>query len=119
MEDGIIRNAIYTETQVPVQVNKLNRYKTIDGLFSFIQDAYDENAHHISISYDPHDGYPFEGSVDYVEMIVDEEKGFEIRNLMKLESDENGTWLIGRLPVNGISLQVTKSIPALVNITVQ
>ena len=119
VEDGIIRDAIYTETQIPVQVNKLNRYKTIDGLFSFIRDAYDENAHQIAISYDPHDGYPFEGSVDYVEMIVDEEKGFEIRNLMKLESDENGTWLIGRLPINGISLQVTKSIPALVNITVQ
>jgi len=119
VEDGIIRDAIYTETQIPVQVNKLNRYKTIDGLFSFIRDAYDGNAHQVAISYDPHDGYPFEGSVDYVEMIVDEEKGFEIRNLMKLESDENGTWLIGRFPVNGISLQVTKSIPALVNITVQ
>ena len=119
VEDGTINNAIYTETQIPVQVNKLDRYKTIDGLFSFIQDAYDKNAYQISINYDPHDGYPFEGSVDYVEMMVDEEKGFEISNLMKLESDENGTWLIGKLPINEISLQITKSIPALVNVTVK
>ena len=98
VEDGTINSAIYTETQIPVHVNKLDRYKIIDGLFSFIQDAYDKNAYQISINYDPHDGYPFEGSVDYVEMMVDEEKGFEISNLMKLKSDENGIWLIGKLP---------------------
>ena len=99
VEDGVISHVIYNETQILVPVDKLSRYKTIDDLFSFIQDAYNENAHQISIRYDPHHGYPFEGSVDYVEMIVDEEKGFEIKNLMELESDEDGAWLIERLDI--------------------
>ena len=119
VEDGAISHVIYNETQILVPVDKLSRYKTIDDLFSFIQDAYNENAHQISIRYDPHHGYPFEGAVDYVEMIVDEEKGFEIKNLMELESDEAGTWLIERLPINEISLQITKSIPPSINIRVQ
>ena len=117
VKDGKIHSAIYNETQIPVSVEKLDRYETIDGLFSFIQDAYDKNAHRISINYDLHDGYPFEGSVDYVEMMVDEEKGFEVNNLMKLEFDEDGTWLIGKLPINEVSVQITKGIPILVNIT--
>ena len=118
VEDGAISRVIYNETQIPVQVDKLSRYKTIDDLFSFIQDAYNENAHQISIRYDPHHGYPFEGSVDYVEMIVDEEKGFEIKNLMELETNEDGTWLIERLPINEILLQINKNIPPSININV-
>ena len=52
-------------------------------------------------------------------MIADEEKGFEVKNLMELESDEDGAWLIERLPINEISLQITKSIPPSINIRVQ
>ncbi len=119
VENGAISNVIYNETQILVQVDKMSRYKTIDDLFSFIQDAYDQNAHQISIHYDPHRGYPMKGSVDYVEMIADEEKGFKIKNLIELESDEDGTWLIERLPINEISLQITKNIPPSINIRVQ
>ena len=63
---------MYSETQIQVQEDKLSRYKTIDDLFSFVQDAYSQNAHQISIDYDPYLGYPIRGAVDYVKMIADE-----------------------------------------------
>ena len=116
MEDSVISHVMYSETQIQVQEDKLSRYKTIDDLFSFVQDAYSQNAHQISIDYDPHLGYPIRGSVDYVKMIADEEKGFEIKNFMELKSNEDGASLIKRLPINEISLQIKENFPPLINI---
>lgn len=119
MEDSVISHVMYSETQIQVQEDKLSRYKTIDDLFSFVQDAYSQNAHQISIDYDPHLGYPIRGSVDYVKMIADEEKGFEIKNFMELKSNEDGASLIKRLPINEMSLQIKENFPPLINIRVE
>ena len=119
MEDSVISHVMYSETQIQVQEDKLSRYKTIDDLFSFVQDAYSQNAHQISIDYDPHLGYPIRGSVDYVKMIADEEKGFEIKNFMELKSNEDGASLIKRLPINEMSLQIKENFPPLINIRLE
>ena len=119
VEDDVISHVMYSATKIQVQEDKRSRYKTIDDLFSFVQDADNQNAHQISIHYDLHRGYPIKGSVDYVEMIADDEKGFEIKNLMELETNEDGTWLIERLPINEILLQINKNIPPSINISVE
>mmetsp|Transcript_6517 Transcript_6517/g.12676 ORF Transcript_6517/g.12676 Transcript_6517/m.12676 type:complete len:398 (+) Transcript_6517:270-1463(+) len=50
-----------------------NWLKTIDGMFDTIQDAVDRKAHSMQIAYNETYGYPMSVSIDYVEMMADEE----------------------------------------------
>ena len=53
-------------------------FRTIDGLFDLVQDAYDQNAHEVQVDFDPGRGYPTRIWIDYVEMMADEEMGFTL-----------------------------------------
>lgn len=53
-------------------------YPTVPGLFDFVEEAIDRDAHRIDARYDRRRGYPLELFVDYDERIADEELGFRI-----------------------------------------
>ena len=51
---------------------------TVDELFGFIEDGFDQNAAQVRVSYDPELGYPVEAWIDYRLNTIDEERGFVI-----------------------------------------
>ena len=53
-------------------------FRTIDGLFDLVQDAYDRDAHEVQVEFDPGRGYPTRIWIDYVQMMADEEVGFTL-----------------------------------------
>lgn len=56
-------------------------YRTIDGLFDFIQDAINRNADSIQATYDATLGYPTSVSIDYIKQAADEEMAFSASGL--------------------------------------
>ena len=81
VRENRIDGAVFVENEVPVAVEGLERYRTIEGLFDLLQEGIDENAHTISAHYHSELGYPVKVSIDYEEDSVDEELGFEINSL--------------------------------------
>tara|TARA_B100000929_G_scaffold266734_1_gene234581 strand:- start:950 stop:1381 length:432 start_codon:yes stop_codon:yes gene_type:complete len=62
-------------------------FRTIDGLFDLVQDAYDRDAHEVQVDFNSSRGYPIRIWIDYVEMMQDEEMGFTLlSNVTALES---------------------------------
>ena len=81
VRENRIDGAVFVEDEVPVAVEGLERYRTIEGLFDLLQEGIDENAHTISAHYHSELGYPVKASIDYEEDSVDEELGFDIDSL--------------------------------------
>ena len=52
-------------------------YPSVEGLFDVVEDALRRDAHEVDVTYDPATGVPVHIWIDYVEMAVDEELGFE------------------------------------------
>ncbi len=83
---GAIISADFVESGEPVtDEQQLNFYKTVDGLFDVIQDAIDRSAVSIQVEYDPDLGYPVSAFIDYETQLADEELGFEVSNVLKVE----------------------------------
>ena len=57
-------------------------YLTVGGLFEVIQDAIDQNADEIIVSWDPQLGYPTDIYVDRLLSAVDDEVGYSARDLV-------------------------------------
>jgi len=76
---------IATGNQLPLS-DWTGWYKTIDGLFDLLQDAYNQNAHDVQVEFHPTRGYPTNIWIDYSLAIADEELGFtllsEVKKLM-------------------------------------
>lgn len=64
----------------------LDEAPTLDGLFTIIQDAINENAFRVGITYDEQYGYPTSIGIDYDETVADE----ELFVTAKLEVKDNG-----------------------------
>ena len=82
VRENRIGSAAFVEDNVPVAVEGLKRYRTIDGLFDLLQEGIDKNAHTISAEYHSELGYPIKGSIDYEKDKIDEELSFEIDSLL-------------------------------------
>jgi hypothetical protein len=55
------------------------RYQTMDGLFAWLADAFEQSAERIEVSYDAGLGHPLSGYIDYHAQMADEERGFQVR----------------------------------------
>ena len=82
VRENRIGSAAFVEDDVPVAVEGLKRYRTIDGLFDLLQEGIDKNAHTFSAEYHSELGYPIKGSIDYEKDKRDEELSFEIDSLL-------------------------------------
>jgi hypothetical protein len=78
-----VRNSVITAiTRVGRELSESEfvNYPTFDGLFDFLQDALDRDPHRITARFDGRTGVPLNGSVDYIEFLADEERGFAVEN---------------------------------------
>ena len=82
VRENRIVDVAFVEGDVPVNIEDLERYRTIGGLFDLLQEGINEKAYSISAEYYSELGYPVKASIDYEENTVDEELGFEIDGLI-------------------------------------
>ena len=75
VKDGVITGVTELASEV---ARDPELFRTIDGLFDLVQDAYDRDAHEVQVEFDPSRGYPTRIWIDYVLMIADEEMGFTL-----------------------------------------
>ena len=75
VKDGVITGVTEIASEV---ARDPETFRTIDGLFDLVQDAYDRDAHEIQVEFDPGRGYPTRIWIDYVQMMADEEVGFTL-----------------------------------------
>ena len=75
VKDGVITGVTELASEV---ARDPETFRTIDGLFDLVQDAYDRDAHEVQVDFDPGRGYPTRIWIDYVEMMMDEEMGFTL-----------------------------------------
>jgi hypothetical protein len=74
--DDEIREASFLASGEPVPESDLDEFRTVDGLFAFLEDAIEESAFAITAEFDSALGYPRDAWVDFEELAVDEERGF-------------------------------------------
>ena len=82
VRNGAVASIKYADGSGPVDKSKYPNYRTIEGLFEFIQDAINRKAYRITASYDSNLGYPTSASIDYDQRIADEEKSFKAEGLV-------------------------------------
>ena len=75
VKDGVITGVTELASEV---ARDPETFRTIDGLFDLVQDAYARDAHEVQVEFDPSRGYPTRIWIDYVLMIADEEMGFTL-----------------------------------------
>lgn len=76
--DGEIDSVEYADTGQKLEPSEFDRYRTVAGLFKFLQEAIDRRAHRITVSYDAELGYPRSAEIDYHEQMMDEEMKFAV-----------------------------------------
>ena len=81
VRNGVLASIKYEDGSGAVDKTKYANYRTIDGLFEFLQDAINRKAYRITVSYDANLGYPTSASIDYDQRIADEEKSFKAADL--------------------------------------
>ena len=80
VKDGVITGVTELASEV---ARDPDTFRTINGLFDLVQDAYNRNAHEVQVEFDPSRGYPTQIWIDYVRMIADEEIGFTLLSEVK------------------------------------
>ena len=83
VRNGVLASIKYADGSGEVDKSKYTNYRTIEGLFEFIQDAINRKAYRITVSYDANLAYPATASIDYDQRIADEEKSFKAEGLVK------------------------------------
>ena len=80
VKDGVITGVTELASEV---ARDPETFRTIDGLFDLVQDAYDRDAHEVQVEFDPSRGYPTRIWIDYVLMLANEEMGFTLLSEVK------------------------------------
>jgi hypothetical protein len=78
VRDGSAVSYTVVATGEPLTAEWRQWYPTVDGLFDFLEDAIERDAHRIDVDYDPGHGVPVHVFVDYDENVADEEMGYEV-----------------------------------------
>ena len=81
VRDNKIDSIIRLEDGTALDPSQLEYFRTIDGLFDFLQEALDQKPHSISARFDARFGTPGKAWVDYNAGIADEERGFVVEDL--------------------------------------
>ena len=79
VRNGAVTGVISADPAVPV-IPEPHRFVPISALFEQLQSAIDEDAYHVSVTYNERFGYPERFYVDFNEQLADEERGFVIRS---------------------------------------
>lgn len=79
VRDGAAVSYTVIESGEALPADQRAWYPTVEGLFTFVEEAREANAARIDVRYDGVRGYPVRIWVDYDEGIADEEMGFEVQ----------------------------------------
>ena len=82
VRNGVLSGVKYADGSGAVDKAKYASYRTIEGLFEFLQDAINRKAYRIEVSYDANLGYPTLASIDYDQRVSDEEMSFKSGSLV-------------------------------------
>lgn len=77
VSSGETMKVTYTDG-VPVTSPTFEKFNTVDKLFDYIDNAYEEGAFEVRVTYDEDLGIPMDVHVDFIENAVDEELGFTV-----------------------------------------
>jgi hypothetical protein len=78
---GVIDSRNYAETGEVVGEAVRDLFPDVSGMFYIVQDAIDQQASQVTVTYDSQLGYPVNIRIDYNTMMADEELGFAVISL--------------------------------------
>jgi hypothetical protein len=84
VENNRITRVASAEENRDLERRRYDDYRTIDGLFDFLADAY-RRAEDVRVEYHPIEGYPTSVYVDYQRIVADEELGFTVSDFMPVD----------------------------------
>lgn len=85
VRNATVDKVVYANTGQPVDPQHLQHFHTVDKLFDMLQDAINRKPHEMAVSYDLNYGYPTSATIDYSEMMADEEMRFTADSLNPVE----------------------------------
>lgn len=74
--DGAVSGVVYAESGEPVPEQYAYGFPSVGGLFDVIEEALEQDAARVDVTYDPETGVPIDIFIDYHEGVADEELGF-------------------------------------------
>lgn len=85
VRNGKVTSMVAASNGHPVNREDFAKYDSIAKLFDIVKDAIAKKAHQLSVTYHPTLGYPTKISIDYDQMMADDEISFTIENLQPLK----------------------------------
>jgi hypothetical protein len=84
-----VRSGVITSVKDPVTMAVVDPafhdvYRTVNGLFDFLQQGVNFPAHTLEATFDPQLGYPTQIVYDFVLLVADDEGSFRARNLVAI-----------------------------------
>lgn len=80
VEGGEVVSIAPAEADPEEDLPPASEYRTITGLYNLLKQAVQQGAHQIDLEFDQERALPTFADIDYDPLIVDEERGFEIRS---------------------------------------
>ena len=85
VSNGTVKKAKYIPSNTVINIS--SKEKVIDAYFDIIQEALDENAYKLTVSYDKTYGYPSDIAIDYDKNMVDEEMYYTLSHFQSGNSN--------------------------------
>ena len=86
VSNGIVVEARYVATSDTVPTSFRSLFPAVEGLFDILEDAYDNDASDVDVTYDPNTGVPTNFFIDYIENAIDDEVGYEVTAQVGVEA---------------------------------
>jgi hypothetical protein len=81
VEDGVVGARVYVSSGAAVDPGLEDLFPSVSDLFDVIEEAIEESAFRVDVTYDPVTGLPVDVFIDYDQPVVDEELGFRVVEL--------------------------------------
>ncbi len=81
VREGVVQSVSFTDPQQMGAVPSPERFRTMEGMFRYVQDAIYDDVANMNASYDPQRGFPSSVYIDPNAMMADEEYGFAINTV--------------------------------------
>ncbi len=83
--DGWVESYAYADQNGEVPVANRTNYRTVEGLFDLIEEAFNQEYYGVNVVYDEQYGYPLEIDLDHDACTVDEEISFRSSDLRPIK----------------------------------
>jgi hypothetical protein len=80
VEDGAVVSRTYVESGEPVPSEWHPQFPAMEGVFTVLRQAMDQDAATVQVSYDPQLGFPVDAFIDYLAAAIDDELTLRVRD---------------------------------------